>query len=599
MKASERILVIASNRKHSQQAIKISQRSQAVIMALNLDTEYYLKSRIDNYVNPIYDFLDKSSSLSQSRNINDNFDIAYNWYRGFSYPKSEQKNKNVLKENDFYRYIRDRFGYFLVEFERSLNFAQNVIAQLKPKRIYIPQPQNYKGSSIMSGILKPVALFTLAKTQKIPVTIFENDFKNNSIRTNVGQLLSKVRSLNKQVAREECELLILANPRHLIAMSRLITILSNNFKTKILTYNVTIDTKRKLDSLYWHYLEKERLFRFDLNLELRRLKNNAKKYKKWNKFQANKYIKQPLVLEFIRGKLKKIFDEEAGEIIKDYLLANKVINQLKPRILITTTDPDSKILPYVDSANKLGITTINIQHGAFFSVDPPTNVPESKYFITWSRLTRLALTENKYFKKVKMFEWKSPFHYLPYKRSRFVRHRHIRVLILTAIYILDVNIRDYHYKLLFEKLNKSGLKLEIVIRTKFFQDPLSLATLSFNKHLNVRLDSSADLHESIGWSDIVIFENTTAGLDAMLLGKPAVYFNPYWGKDYFGLSRYKAAVTILDKNDFNKIVDLLKDRNKWGEYTKRGNKFAKEYFGLNVNDKSKEIVDILKKIIRN
>ena len=114
MKASERILVIASNRKHSQQAIKISQRSQAVIMALNLDTEYYLKSRIDNYVNPIYDFLDKSSSLSQFRNINDNFDIAYNWYRGFSYPESEQKNKNVLKENDFYRYIRDRFGYFLV-----------------------------------------------------------------------------------------------------------------------------------------------------------------------------------------------------------------------------------------------------------------------------------------------------------------------------------------------------------------------------------------------------------------------------------------------------------------------------------------------------
>ena len=165
MKASERILVIASNRKHAQQAIKISQRSQAVIMALNLDTEYYLKSRVDNYVNPIYDFLDKSSSLSQFRYINDNFDIAYNWYRGFSYPESEQKNKNVLKENDFYRYIRDRFGYFLVEFERSLNFAETVFAKLNPERIYIPEAQDYKGSSVMSGTLKPLALFTLAKTK--------------------------------------------------------------------------------------------------------------------------------------------------------------------------------------------------------------------------------------------------------------------------------------------------------------------------------------------------------------------------------------------------------------------------------------------------
>src|SRR3989344_4965829 len=434
MKASMKILIIVSDSEQAGQAIKISQKSPTVIMALNLETEYFLKSRINNYDNPIYDFLDKSSTLSQFRYIDDNFDIAYNWYKDFIYKQNGQHYKNTFKEIDFYRYIRDRFGYFLVEFERSLNFAERVFAKLNPERIYISEAQDYKGSSVMSGTLKPLALFTLAKIKNIPIMLFKINFNKNSLRMRIGQLLSQARSLNKQTSTEECEVLILANPRHLIAMSRLITILSNNIRTKILTYNVTIDTKRKLDSLYRHYLEKERLFRFDLNLELKKLKNNAKKYKKWNKCQANKYIKQPLVLEFIRGKLKKIIDEEAGEIIQDYLLANKVINQLKPKILITTTDPDSKILPYVDKANKLGTTTINIQHGAFFSVDPPTNVPESKYFITWSRLTRLALTENKYFKKVKMFEWKSPFHYLPYKRSRFVRHRHIRVLILTAIY---------------------------------------------------------------------------------------------------------------------------------------------------------------------
>ena len=59
-------------------------------------------------------------------------------------------------------------------------------------------------------------------------------------------------------------------------MSRLITILSNNFKTKILTYNVTTDTKKKLDSLYGVYLEKERFFGFDLMVELRRVNNNTK-----------------------------------------------------------------------------------------------------------------------------------------------------------------------------------------------------------------------------------------------------------------------------------------------------------------------------------
>lgn len=598
MKASMQILIIVSDSKQAEQAIKISHKSPAVIMALNLETEYFLKSRVNNYDNPIYDFLDKSSSLSQFRNINDNFDIAYNWYKDFIYKQNGQHYKNTFKENDFYRYIRDRFGYFLVEFERSLNFAERVFAKLNPERIYIPEAQNYKGSSVMSGTLKPLALFTLAKTKNIPTTIFKNNSKNNSLRMSVGQLLSQARSLNKQTSTEECEVLILTNPRHLIAMNQIITILSNNFKTKILTYNITADTKRKLDSLYGDYLEKERYFGFDLMVELRRVKNNTKNYKQWNKLTMNKYINRPLVLKFIRNKLKRIIDDEAGEIIKDYLLANKVMSQLKPKILITTTDPDSKILPYVDKANQLGITTINIQHGAFFSVDPPTNVPESQYFITWSRFTRLALTGNKYFRKIKMLQWQSPFHCLPHQSNRFVKHRDIRVLILTAIYIVDVNFRDYYYKALFESLSKVRPKLEIVVRTKSFQDPISLSALSTDNKLDVRLDDNPDLHESIRWADIVIFENTTAGLDAMLLGKPAVYFNPYWGEDFFGLSKYKAAVTILDKNDFAKIVDLLNNRRVWSEYARRGNKFAKEYFGININ-KGEEIVDILKKIILN
>ena len=283
MKASDCILVLASNRKHVQQAIKISLTSHAVIMALNLDTEYYLRSRVENYDNSIYDFLDNSSTLSQFQYIRDNFDTSYNWYKDPTNHQSEQQGDNAFKENDFYRYIRDRFGYFLVEFERSLNFAQNVIVKLKPKRIYIPQPHNYKGSSVMSGTLKPAALFILAKSQKIQISIFENDSINSPLRMRVGQLLRQVRSLNKQVTREECELLILANPRHLIAMNLLITILSNNFKTKILTYNVTTDTKRKLDSLYGDYLEKERFFGVDLMVKLRRVKNNTKNYKHWNK----------------------------------------------------------------------------------------------------------------------------------------------------------------------------------------------------------------------------------------------------------------------------------------------------------------------------
>ena len=47
--------------------------------------------------------------------------------------------------------------------------------------------------------------------------------------------------------------------------------------------------------------------------------------------------------------------------------ALELFGKLSPKILLTTTDPDPKVLPFINMAKKMNIRTITIQHGAYES----------------------------------------------------------------------------------------------------------------------------------------------------------------------------------------------------------------------------------------
>jgi len=475
--------------------------------------------------------------------------------------------------------------------------VKKAIGKFNPKEIYIGGMQEYGGTSVISGTLKPTAFHILAKSQKIPYTILKDNPVKIEMRSLIGGILRQIRFLRKQSLGDKCEILILANPKHLIMMSKLIRNLKKIFKVKILTYNVTLATKAKLDLLYPGYLEKEKIFTSNLQMELSKLQRVTHSYKKWSKFLTKKYLKEPIVVDFIRSKIKRIIYEESTLILKDYLLASKVMVGLRPKIFLTTTDPDTKILPFVDKANELGIQTVNLQHGVFFSTDPPILVPESRFFITWSKLSKLAISKNRYFKPVKILQWQSPFHSIPRRKQSLTKLKKLRLLLLTSYDMEDINYKNYFYEALLKSLSQIKQKLEIVIRTKSFQDLNDLSLVAAEKGLTVTADDKPDLHDSIRNVDVVIFEGTTAGLDSMLLGKPSIYFNPYTGEDLFGLSKYKAALPILSKKDLNKINSFLTNTSLWPEYSRRGHKFAKEYLGLQNKNNFDKIAKILRRII--
>lgn len=578
------ILAVVADEFEAKQVIGLAKSERTIIFCLSLEAEFYLKKTLGTYTNPIYGFMIGANTISAYDYIPINFGIAYSFLG-----------------DEYSQFIRDRYAYFLTELDRSLDLANKIIKRYKPSKIIIGDLVYYKGSSVMDGNLKKDAFSLLAKHYKIPHYFLNRQIEKRTFVEIIGKIIRFARLLKRQTVKKSCDLMIVATPRHVIQMGPLIKQISKKVSVTIITYSVSVEVKRRLDKLGIIYFEKERLLDNQIRKALKNKGAELLNQKIWNSFVLPKYSKNVEVTGFVRKKLRRIFYEEMEEIIGDYLTAQKMFSKSLPKLLFTTTDPDPKALTYINAAKKAGVDTLSIQHGISFPIDPPSQTPESKYFVTWSELSLKSIKKNPSFRNKTILIGQSPFHEM--SKSLMVQRKKgsRKILFLVAIDILDSTIKSYYLKKLFQELDKFHGDFEIVIRTHPFQNRRNLEALVENGKIKATFDKNINLNDSIMVSDLVIFENTTAGLDAMLTGSPAIYFNPYSGQDFFQVGSTNAAVTIFSQKDIKeKLGRFLSNPSQWADYSKKGKIFAKEYLGLDSNGKSNRLVEIiLQKVRRN
>ena len=240
MKASQKTLIVVSNEFEAKQVVEIARGKRNIeIIALSLDAEFYLDQTFSSWQNPLYDLIDKKSSISVYKYLYPNFKISYD-FAGDSY----------------YQYIRDRFAYFLTEIDRSIDFASKTIDKFKPKLIITGELIDYQGASIINGSLKKNAFCLIAKSRKIPYRILAAEGLHTSFKQRVGPILQQIRTIIKQKINDgKTDLLIVATGKHVIQMAGLIQEIKNaGFQIKILTYNMTFAYKKQLYNLSFHYL---------------------------------------------------------------------------------------------------------------------------------------------------------------------------------------------------------------------------------------------------------------------------------------------------------------------------------------------------------
>lgn len=571
-------LAIVSNAFEAKQALGLD-KENTIIIALNLEAQYYLEKKLDNFDNPAYKFLEKGSNKTY-KYLDSRFDFSYKW-----------------AGNSYLIYTRDRLGYFLSELDRSYNFSKRLIDYYNPQFIYIGEVKEFPGASVINGSLKTTAMQSLAQEKHIAYKFFKTKKNTFNLRKLIGKAIKLSLTSDPKLPEGKYSLIILAPPARLLELNTIITNLRKmNINIFLLTYNISHDYKKHLDNTFTNnaYFYKEKMLTSSIKREAENIFFKIVKKHLWEKFLYQPHKNNLAVTKLLQRKVKYIIENELLESITDDTLSKEFFKKIKADALLTITDPDPKALSFIRAAKRVGIKTLALQHGAMWAPAPKSVCPVSDQFLVWSRISEKWLRAIKGIERKKMVITQSPFHALKKTRDK-TSSKSSTILFLATIVILDNSQISYHLDKLFETL--SSLNKKIVIRLHPFQNSQNYQAIARKYPDNVSLDKNTKLHDSIRSSDLVIYEETTAGFDAMLFKKPTIFFNTYTGEDYFDIQKNKASFPILSENDLLQVPQLLKNPKALKKLADEGYNFAIKYLGLDGN--GKKIEKAIKEILTN
>jgi len=332
----------------------------------------------------------------------------------------------------------------------------------------------------------------------------------------------------------------------------------NNIHYLVLVHNLGIKERVELVKNSIRFMPRDSLKdkslinkSYDISLEIkRRWKQESNTFELLR--QNNKISKFLTIAAFYR--IEQFLKSELVQTINDRLIAKRFFKEYKPEIVVTTTDPDAKVLPFIIEAKSNKINTITIQHGAYVyaaGVDF-----KSDKIMVWGRYYKSWFMRNLNKNDAQIFITGSPFFdnikLIPFKKS-FITNRkeHSILILLSDIVTLSV---EKELVILNKKLTKLGINY-IYIRPHPWQ---KITGINFNRKLwlgdKIILANDKDLDYYLDKSQIVVTTNTTAGFNALIKGKPLIYWH-LKGVEYLPFE--KAGIPVATNAD--QIINSVRE----------------------------------------
>lgn len=474
------------------------------------------------------------------------------------------KNENFASM--FERRLISFVGQTLANFE----FINELQKEYFIKKIFLVGKAGHPlvGTTAMHESLLDFSLQTFAKIRKIQVSkinepqypAYTGNFLKKFIlfyekRTEIAKYLV-YKYLKNQRVSYRAKILFVVPGSHIPSLIPLIEELSSRgFDYLVIGHNLTIDEKILLLKSKINFIERDDLGRGFIS-EARNIKHkiNSRWKSRVNEFKPNF---NDYLTEILKKKTENIINFEIENIICDYLVAKSILSKVKPNILVSTTDPDTKILPYIRAAKNAGVKTLTIQHGAFAwpsSVDFESDkmLVWGNYYKRWFKKNlgkasnQMEITGSVFFDKYKSFA---------VKNSR--RKMADTILILLTNYYLRQFELENDLVQLIDGLRKFSKK--IIVRTHPFQKVPVISLLSASDP-HVSLINDKPLNVVIESADVVVSSDTTAGADAVICGKPVIYW-PFYGAQLMPFAKYKVAKLAKNWQD---ILEIIRTYNLYG-----------------------------------
>jgi len=292
-----------------------------------------------------------------------------------------------------------------------------------------------------------------------------------------------------------------------------------------------------------------------------------------------RWIKPQTVKKLIEQILVDKVNRWLPTFLTKHLTAQQILESTRPKLLITTHDPGPSALAFVLPAKKRKISTLLLLHGSpskdlfFFSDKQIIWGKTIKRFLVnhGNKAHRLILGGQPIFYDYKLF----------LQKHKNKTSNKINLAILTSGYgHNEVNQVEYFLKL-FPELSQINQSLQISIRTHAQQYIDGLKQLARNHGLSVKINPAQLLEEFIGSSNIIITQNSTAGLLGPIGNKPTIYLSADHSLQNKGsLISSRALFYARSAPEAKTLIEKIISNRSWRDnQLKRKKKYLLEYTG--------------------
>lgn len=392
-----------------------------------------------------------------------------------------------------------------------------------------------------------------------------------------------------------CQVLVLASGRHLEDLFPLIKILSK--KQKLLVVG-------KISPKTQALLRKEKISFSNINngyeyisiwQRLKFLILFIRSF--WIKKSRNSILSMPQWTTRL-WYLRLFYFPEIAALVT---FAHNLFLETKPKVILTTTSNDTFGAVFTSTAHTLGIKVAEMQHGIISYEIVESNFYQSDYYLVWGKIPQKLHPKNAhivgcpYFSKPK-FEL---------KQSEKKVGNNVLVLLSPPYGTLSLFKSKENKDTILDLtigLSKLPSDWKITLRTHPSY-PLNNVLLSVDLPKKFSVSTTKNVEDEIMRHSVVITQPTTAGLIAVLHGKPLLFFDNSYLFEKFGepftLSKSAINVPINSLQNIDQyILNLLNDKKVLEKQKKYQHKLLDNYCSGFDADSYRSIEKFIKRIIK-
>jgi hypothetical protein len=298
----------------------------------------------------------------------------------------------------------------------------------------------------------------------------------------------------------------------------------------------------------------------------------------------------------IENDMRILFDKELGLIINDTYRFEKIIDIVKPEIVIVGDDRATRVRGHVILAKQRGILVMEVQHG-MYSSSMPADFPLSDKVAAGGIYYKKVYT--KYGaddEQVVITGWPKFDIYKELKEKNF-RKETVDILFAT-----DSN--DVKFNIDIIKTVSSFVEdipnLRLIVKPHPSENKNNYTNIIKNYKKVILTDNNEDINALLASSDLVMMIYSTIGIEAIILDKPLICINRMETPHESIFASSEAAIQV---NNLDQLVPVIKDvlfnQAIRPKLAKARSKFVNEHAYLQDGKSSERVSDLILKMIED